>query len=271
MMKLFHNIVAYSLFWVGVILLFLPPFGTAVGIILIIFSLKSKGKADQADQTTDVDRQRQIENWNKSRRLEGQERVRFRNQFNLNPVSEKTLELYKNLKENREHFSGSQMSYRDDYYKLSYSEKLTHALNSFEKGYEYKGMDYLMESRTDVTFENALFGTDQRYQNICYFLNREPIPELIEDCKEWADFLDWSEKKETLLNKQILSQKAQQFSWVFNQIDEITKNESDRKIIATIIGRQFKEKFESNLFLRRFKGQWTVEIDGEKRKKPEML
>jgi hypothetical protein len=133
---------------------------------------------------------------------------------------------------------------------------LKYALEAFEKLYETKGRAMFVEHY--CSYDKELFGSPQRYEQLCNFLNWPPVPELIEDYALQHNMTETVEKNENILKKE-------KFDWVFYQIEELSQADVGRNLLIEKVKVGFKEKFEKSVDLRRFRGIWTVKIGNESR------
>ena len=124
---------------------------------------------------------------------------------------------------------------------------MKYALEAFEKLYETKGRAMFVEHY--CSYDKELFGSPQRYEQLCNFLNWPPVPELIEDYALQHNMTETVEKNENILKKE-------KFDWVFYQIEKLSQADVGRNLLIEKVKVGFKEKFEKSVDLRRFRGIW---------------
>lgn len=235
------NVIAGLLQIVGVIMLFTPLFG--IGIICIVvggFIYFTTEKIDNAIFKRDMkNRKEYASKTNKE----------FKKNFSMNPLSQDTETAFNNLSysDKRSH-SFSNYSLDDKLRDTPYKQRVEIALDRFEKSYIAKGEESLIDK---LEMDENLLGSPDKYRQACQYLNRNPIPELVEDFVERERYEKWSKKHDQ-------EQLDERVIFIKNNLQKLTSEEKSRKYIQAAVQSDYRKKFEEEIELRCINGNWTA-------------
>ena len=269
-MKWFYNWSAGTVFFIGVALCFVFPIGTIVGVILILYS----GKLNQ--KTEEIEFKEQRSNYEKdqeaireSLKEEEELKIDFKEGIRNNPLSEETEEIFLELAGLKDKFYNA-FKVDDDY-----DECLGIHLDSFEKYYEdYDGLyfyDYSTKNLNwnndkEVEVVNLLFNKIKHYKEICDFLDRDCIPELIEDWEKENKRLKKIklEKQNKIREKKELE--IEQWNFIEGLLLDKKILKLEREELQRSVRSAFFSKYDLWISLKRIRGVWSVTLNDKVKK-----
>lgn len=269
-MKWFYNWSGGVVFWIGVALCFAFPIGTIVGIILIFYSLSLGKEAEEIQEKENrVKREKNSATFNKTYSEMYEEEMQLRKDFKLglknDPLSKETEQIFLNFDlESDDIYNAFKVD--DDY-----DECILIHLDAFEKYYEDNVIHFYDYSNKNFNWNNdyklqvvyLLFNKIKHYKEICEFLGRDCIPELLED---------W--EKENKRQKQIaikteneIKEKKELEKEQINYIETILSQKEilkmERENIIEHARQEFNKKYGFFVQLKRIRGVWSVTINGK--------
>lgn len=235
------NVIAGLLQIVGFIMLFTPLF--IIGIICIViggFIFFTTDKVDDAISKRDTKKHK--EHASKTNK-------EFKKNFSMDPLSEDTETAFNKLSySDKLSKSFSNHTLEDKFRDTTYRERVEIALDRFEKSYIAKGEESL---RDKLEMDENLLGSPEKYRQTCQYLNRKPIPELVEDFVERERYEKWKENREQeQLDERVL--------FIKNGIQKLTSENKSRKYIQGAVQSDYRQKFEEEVELRSINGSWTA-------------
>ena len=222
-------------------MLFTPLFG--MGIICIViggFIYFTTEKVD--DAILKRDRKNRKEYATKTNK-------EFKNSLEANPLSRETEKAFNKLSyRDKLNISFSNDTLEHKFRDISYRERVEIALDSFEKSYIAKG---IVSLRDKLEMDENLLGSPEKYRQACQYINRNPIPELVEDFVEIERYEKWKENHEQeQLDERVL--------FIKNGIQKLTSENKSRKYIQGAVQSDYRQKFKEEIELRSINGNWTV-------------
>ena len=273
MLKWFYNSSAGIVFFIGFGLCFAFPIGTIIGVLLIFYSVSLLEKAEDVPEKkkhTSIKNDSPVlkKTYPKTVKEEFDLIKKFKSQVKNDPLSNNTEQIFLDF----------DIGYSDFYnaFKVDedYSECLKIHLDKFEKDYEDDhGIFFHDYSLQDFTYRYVkdqviylLFNKIKNYKEICKFLNRDCIPELLEDWeKENKRQKQINQEKKAKIEKQKAIEKEK---WSF--IENILQDESiiklEREEVQERVASEFFTKYGSWIRLKRIRGVWSVTKNGEVKK-----
>ena len=167
----------------------------------------------------------------------------------MDPLSEDTETAFNKLSySDKLSKSFSNHTLEDKFRDTTYRERVEIALDRFEKSYITKGEASL---RDKLEMDENLLGSPEKYRQTCQYLNRKPIPELVEDFVERERYEKWKENHEQeQLDERVL--------FIKNGIQKLTSENKSRKYIQGAVQSDYRQKFEEEVELRSINGNWTA-------------
>ena len=237
------NIIIWLVQLIGWILIFTPF--TILGIVLIVvtgFMFLTMEKIENASFKRDIKRRNEHNNQTNSD---------FKKSFNTNPFSGETEKAFNNLSYgNKRNQDFGNHALPDDLIDTTYKQRLENALDKFEKNYIAKGEDAFKDF---YNIAKDLIGSAEKYKNACKYINRTPIPELIEDFIEFERFEKWSKNHDQ-------NQLDERIEFIRGCIKSLQVDGEDRKKIEMITRSKYREKFgkDEPIELRSINGKWSA-------------
>jgi len=226
---------------VGIIMLFTPFWGMGIICILVggfFYFLSNKVSDHDAKRT--IERNKQIHDNN---------RAEFEKNFALNPLSKNTETAFNQLSRSdklNKHFSN--YSLPDEMKDTSYKKRMNKVLDEFERGYISKGEEFL---RNDFNFDGDLLGNPDKYRDVCDYVGRLPIPELLEDFSDVYRYESW---KASLQQETI----EERVNFLRSNLRRLQASESEYRKIKSLLQAEYRKKYDEQVELRSINGQWTA-------------
>ena len=222
-------------------MLFTPLFG--MGIICIIVGGLIYFTTEKVDDAISKrDRKKHNEYASKTNK-------EFKKNFGANPLSQDTEKAFNKLSYRDrldKSFANHTLEYR--FGDTPYRERVEIALDRFEKSYIAKGEKSL---RYKLEMDENLLGSTEKYRQACQYLNRNPIPELVEDFVEIERHEKWIEN----FDKKQLDERV---LFIKNGIQKLTSESQSRRYIQGAVQSDYRKKFEEEIELRSINGSWTA-------------
>ena len=215
------------------------------------------------------------------------DKLNFGKEFLLNPISEDAKKAFTSLtsQQVRDYFNYEEPSllgkFLDDgVNRHSYEDKLNSVIDRLERGYIRSGesdISHYFDYVGDDSLISKGYGSFLRWSTlcrtvlinlepICAHLNRQPIPELLEDIStqnlkgnQKRDQLN--EEKSKLVREKYLDYENKN-DFLKNLINELEMKKVDRREIIKILQEKFLEEFSVKVqHIVRINGIWTIKFD----------
>ena len=277
-MKWFYNWSGGVVFWIGVALCFAFPIGTIVGIILIFYSVSLGKEAEEIeDKENRLKREKNTETLVKV--FDEKEYLKdFKKGLMNNPLSSETENFFNDLDGYWDNYTNNTSEHR--LYKgfnvdKNYNKCLEVHLDTFENNYENNVYSYFYDHLNkeytwtdDSKFEvsQILFNKVKNYRDICDFLDREYVPELIEDWEKEKK----NQKERIFEQKQKLNEEnlIEEKKWDFIKelLSEKSNSKMERGLLTEHVRQVFNKQYGDWIQLQRIKGVWSVTLNGKVKK-----
>lgn len=208
----------------------------------------------------------------------------FKEEFAKDPVSKKSEKAFSQLSDDeaRKYFNYEQSNWavriilteNANYFTLK--EVLNSLIDRVEGNYRERGenslssyfdVDGLEEGliekkllRLEFDWSNVVQISLVNLESVCLYLNRKPIPELLEDIATIKTASDINRKKRLDVRakraKEVKEDDEQKREYLIRLINELEKNGTDRRKIKEIVVQNFAKEFTNSI-------KSMVRIDGE--------
>lgn len=215
----------------------------------------------------------------------------FKEEFAKDPVSKKSEKAFSQLSDDeaRKYFNYEQSNWavriilteNANYFTLK--EVLNSLIDRVEGNYRERGenslssyfdVDGLEEGLIEKKLLRLEFGWSNVVQislvnleSVCLYLNRKPIPELLEDIATIKTASDINRKKRLDVRakraKEVKEDDEQKREYLIRLINELEKNGTDRRKIKEIVVQKFSEDFTNSIkSMVRIDGEWAIKFYG---------
>lgn len=215
----------------------------------------------------------------------------FKEEFAKDPVSKKSEKAFSQLSDDeaRKYFNYEQSNWavriilteNANYFTLK--EVLNSLIDRVEGNYRERGenslssyfdVDGLEEGLIEKKLLRLEFGWSNVVQislvnleSVCLYLNRKPIPELLEDVATIKTASDINRKKRLDVRakraKEVKEDDEQKREYLIRLINELEKNGTDRRKIKEIVVQKFSEDFTNSIkSMVRIDGEWAIKFYG---------
>ena len=215
----------------------------------------------------------------------------FKEEFAKDPVSKKSEKAFSQLSdfEARKYFNYEQSNWavriilteNANYFTLK--EVLNSLINRIEGNYRERGeislysyfdVDGLDEGLIEKKLLRPEFGWESvvrislvNLESVCLYLNRKPIPELLEDVATIKTASDINRKKRFDVRakraKEVKEDDEQKREYLIRLINELETNGTDRHKIKEIVVQKFAKEFTNSIkSMVRIDGEWAIKFYG---------
>ena len=215
----------------------------------------------------------------------------FKEEFTKDPVSQKSEKAFSQLSDVavREYFNYEKSHWavrifwteNANYFTLK--EVLNSLIDRVEENYRERGENSLDSyfdvdgSREELIEKKLLrseFGWESvvrislvNLESVCWYLNRKPIPELLEDVATIKTASDINRKKRFDVRakraKEVKEDDEQKREYLIRLINELEKNGTDRRKIKEIVVQNFAKEFTNSIkSMVRIDGEWAIKFYG---------
>lgn len=215
----------------------------------------------------------------------------FKEEFAKDPVSKKSEKAFSQLSDDeaRKYFNYEQSNWavriilteNANYFTLK--EVLNSLIDRVEGNYRERGENSLDSyfdvdgSREELIEKKLLsseFGWESVFrislvnlESVCLYLNRKPIPELLEDVATKKTASDINRKKRLEIRaqraKEVNEDYEQKREYLIRLVNELESNGTDRQKIKEIVVQKFSEDFTNSIkSMVRIDGEWAIKFYG---------
>ena len=215
----------------------------------------------------------------------------FKEEFAKDPVSKKSEKAFSQLSDDeaRKYFNYEQSNWavriilteNANYFTLK--EVLNSLIDRVEGNYRERGenslssyfdVDGLEEGlieekllRLEFDWSNVVQISLVNLESVCLYLNRKPIPELLEDIATIKTASDINRKKRLDVRakraKEVKEDDEQKREYLIRLINELEKNGTDRRKIKEIVVQNFAKEFTNSIkSMVRIDGEWAIKFYG---------
>jgi|GEM_PF-3804327 len=215
----------------------------------------------------------------------------FKEEFVKDPVSKKSEKAFSQLSDDeaRKYFNYEQSNWavriilteNANYFTLK--EVLNSLIDRVEGNYRERGenslssyfdVDGLEEGlieekllRLEFDWSNVVQISLVNLESVCLYLNRKPIPELLEDIATIKTASDINRKKRLDVRakraKEVKEDDEQKREYLIRLINELEKNGTDRRKIKEIVVQNFAKEFTNSIkSMVRIDGEWAIKFYG---------
>ena len=215
----------------------------------------------------------------------------FKEEFAKDPVSQKSEKAFSQLLdvEVRKYFNYEKLNWavrifwteNANYFTLK--EVLNSLIDRVEGNYRERGENSLdcyfdVDGSREELIEKKLlrseFGWESvvrislvNLESVCWYLNRKPIPELLEDVATIKTASDINRKKRFDVRakraKEVKEDDEQKREYLIRLINELEKNGTDRRKIKEIVVQNFAKEFTNSIeSMVRIDGEWAIKFYG---------
>ena len=215
----------------------------------------------------------------------------FKEEFVKDPVSKKSEKAFSQLSDDeaRKYFNYEQSNWavriilteNANYFTLK--EVLNSLIDRVEGNYRERGenslssyfdVDGLEEGlieekllRLEFDWSNVVQISLVNLESVCLYLNRKPIPELLEDIATIKTASDINRKKRLDVRakraKEVKEDDEQKREYLIRLVNELESNGTDRQKIKEIVVQKFSEDFTNSIkSMVRIDGEWAIKFYG---------
>ena len=143
--------------------------------------------------------------------------------------------------------------------------------NSLDSYFDVDGLDEgLIEKkllRSEFGWESVVRISLVNLESVCLYLNRKPIPELLEDVATIKTASDINRKKRLDIRakraKEVKEDDEQKREYLIRLINELETNGTDRQKIKEIVVQKFAKEFTNSIkSMVRIDGEWAIKFYG---------
>jgi hypothetical protein len=121
--------------------------------------------------------------------------------------------------------------------------------------------------RSEFGWESVVRISLVNLESVCRYLNRKPIPELLEDVATIKTASDINRKKRFDVRakraKEVKEDDEQKREYLIRLINELEKNGTDRRKIKEIVVQNFAKEFTNSIeSMVRIDGEWAIKFYG---------
>ena len=213
----------------------------------------------------------------------------FKEEFAKDPVSKKSEKAFSQLSDDeaRKYFNYKQSNWavriflteNANYFTLK--EVLNSLIDRVEVNYRERGenslssyfdVDGLKEGlieekllRLEFDWSNVVQISLLNLESVCLYLNRKPIPELLEDVATIKTASDINRKKRLDIRakraKEVKEDDEQKREYLIRLINELETNGTDRHKIKEIVVQKFAKEFTNSIkSMVRIDGEWAIKF-----------